>query len=44
MVLTLIKLGLVNVVSHPTSVQSFELIMALAKNYEPKEKVVKRIT
>lgn len=44
MVSTTIRLGLVNVASHPTSVQFSKLIMTLAENYVPKEKVVKCIT
>ena len=40
MVLKLIRLGLVNATSHPTSVQSSELIMALVENYVREEKVV----
>ena len=41
---TLIRLGLVNTTSHPISVQSSELIMALAENYVSEERVVKSIT
>lgn len=42
--MALIRLGLVNATSHPISVQSSELIMALAENYVSEERVVKRIT
>ncbi len=44
MVSSLIQSGLVNVVSHPTSVQSLEIIMALAKNYVLEERFVKSVT
>ena len=43
MVSKLIWLGLVNAMSHPTFVQSLELIMALAKNFVTEEKVVKSV-
>jgi hypothetical protein len=44
MVTTLIRWGLVNLASHPISVQSSKLIMALAENYVSEERVVKSIT
>lgn len=44
MVLALIQSGLVNISSHPTSIQSSELIMTLAHHYVPEEKVVKSVT
>ena len=43
MVSTLILSTLVNATCHPTSVQSLELIMALAKNYVSRERVVKSV-
>lgn len=44
MLFTLIRWGLVNIVSHLVSIQSSELIIALVKNYASKERVVKSIT
>lgn len=44
MVLALIRSSLVNTTSHPTSVQSLKLIMALADNYVSEEKVIKSVT
>ena len=44
MVSTLIRLGLVNATSHTVSVQSLELVMALAKKYVLEERVMKNIT
>ena len=44
MVLALTGLSLVNIASHPTFIQSSDLIMALEENYETKEKVVKSVT
>ncbi len=43
MVSSLIQSGWVNMASHPTLVQSFELIMTLAHHYIPEE-VVKSVT
>ena len=40
---TLIQSGLVNMASHPTLVQSSELIMTLAHHYVPEEKVIKSV-
>ena len=36
----MIRCGLVNVAAHPISVQSSKLIMAIAQNYVPDEKIV----
>lgn len=44
MVSTLIRSELVNAASHPVSVQSSKLIMALVENYVSEERVVKTIT
>lgn len=44
MVSNLIRSRLVNMASHPTSVQSSELIMKLLHHYVPREKVVKSVT
>lgn len=43
MVFSLIQSGLVNAASHPTSVQSTQLIMTLAQHFVPKERVVKSV-
>ena len=40
----LIRSGLVNVASHPVSVQSAELIMTLSRHFVPDERVVKSVT
>ena len=44
MVSSLIRPGLVNTRSHPTSIQSSEVTMDLADNYLLEEKVVKSVT
>ena len=44
MMSVLMQLGLVNIASHLTSVESSELIMTLVKPYVSEEKVVKSIT
>ncbi len=44
MVSTVIKYGLVNAASRPTSVQSSKLIMTFVEHYVPEEKVVKSVT
>ena len=43
MVSTLSRLGLINVTSHPTLVQSSDLVMALTENYVSTKRVVKII-
>ena len=43
MIFALIRSRLVNVASHPISIQSSKLIMALAKNYVLEVRVVKSI-
>ena len=40
----LIRSGLVNVASHPRSVQSAELIMTLSQHFVPDERVVKSVS
>lgn len=44
MIFSLIQSGLFNIASHPTLMQSLELIMTLAENYVSVERVMESIT